>query len=178
MSREDRVALPRFAHVRRTFWALLGGAVLLALLAPGVILWHAASTRLQAQTCLWPPSPRAGEPERLFVVLYDTSDRAAMQGPWAQVVVTWDMVSMPMGTHPLAVPGQRGNAGVFSVPLRLDMGGQWWAHIVLQTPGRPVWEASLQFMVLPAGPSGSDAATQLSGNALFACRATERSASA
>jgi hypothetical protein len=150
---EDPMATRRLGQVRRVYWVVLAGALLVALAVPGARLWRAASSALTAQACVWPSSPHAGGTAQLIVSVPEPTDRAAVQGPWAHVVAEWDMVTMTMGTQVLTVPGSSHSAGTFAVPLHLTMAGPWWARITLQTPGRPVWHAQVRFTVLPAAGS-------------------------
>ena len=151
MTTTGRERTLRFEQVRGVYWALLAGALLLALAAPMVTLWRTAASPLHAQACLWPSAPHADALTFLFVALSDTADRTAVQGPWAEVLVNWDMTTMRMGTRPVVVhgpPEQVDHAGLFAIPLRLTMVGTWWIHITLRTPGRPVWQTALQALVL------------------------------
>jgi hypothetical protein len=158
---------PRFLRVRPAFWLLLTGSVLLTLLAPAFVLWRASALPLAARACLWPDTPRAGVPAYMLVTLTNPRDRSAVHGSWAQLVVNWDMTTMPMGTRAVvmhggpstdsAAPAQADDSRVFVIPLRLSMSGPWWARVSLQTPGRPTWVSELRFMV---GPPGSASAGQ------------------
>jgi hypothetical protein len=161
VTHDDDLATWRFGRVRRVYWALLAGTLLAALAIPSLYVWRAASSSLAAHACIWPAAPRADEPAHLVVSLPDPIDRAAVQGPWAQVVAKWDMVTMGMGTHQSAVPGQSGRGGTFTIPLPLDMPGPWWVQVVLHTPGRPEWHTRLQVAVQP---SGAQAATSQPAN--------------
>jgi hypothetical protein len=137
--------------VRGVFWALLAGALLLALALPVASLWRAASSALDVRACVWPAAPRLGAPARLVVVLPDAADRAAVHGPWARLVAEWDMAAMSMGARRATISGPLATArepAAFAVPLHLDMAGAWAARIVLSTPGRPAWETTLRFTVL------------------------------
>lgn len=136
-----------FLRVRRAVWLLLAGAVLLAALFPVMSLWRASSSALAVRGCLWPAQPRVGEQTRLYIVLDDMSDRAAVDGPWSHVAVTWDMADMRMGERTVQMSGEHGGSGRFALPLRLDMAGTWLAHASLQAPGRPMWRATYHFDV-------------------------------
>lgn len=140
-----------FLHVRRRFWVLLAGALLLTLALPLVTLWRDASSPLRVQTCLWPQPSQSNGAVQLFVTLPDASDQAAVAGPWARVVVQWDMVTMAMGTRHNETPGSTIQSGSFAVPLKLDMAGPWWIDVRLQTPGRPEWHTRLLFNFLSSG---------------------------
>jgi hypothetical protein len=145
-----------FGRVRGAFWALLAGALIVALALPIVALWHEASSAVLARACLWPASPHLGQQVRVVVVVPDATDRAAAQGPWAHTVVAWDMETMAMNTHPLAVAGSPRNPGTFTIPLDVPMAGPWWARVSLHAPGRPQWQTVLHFTVLPlAGVAGT-----------------------
>lgn len=147
-------------RVRGVFWALLGGALLVAIAMPTATIWHAATSPLAARAYLWPDTPRVNTPAQLLVELADAHDRTALQGPWATITVRWDMLAMTMGTRSVVIPGSapsRPRAHSFVVPLRLDMAGRWWMQVSLRTPGRPEWHAALQVTVLPAA-LGSPAA--------------------
>ncbi len=145
--RERQEQMPPVLRVRRSIVGILLVAVLIAVAIPVTNLWHASSVALHAHLYLSPAAPRAGEPAQLVVVLPNPTDRAAVQGPWAKAVARWDMSTMQMGARQRAVPGAAATAEVFTIPLCLDMAGPWWAQIVIQTPGRPEWHASLQFDV-------------------------------
>jgi hypothetical protein len=162
MTRTGRESTLRFEQVHGVYWALLAGALLLALAAPMATLWRTGASPLHARACLWPSAPHADAPTYLFVALSDAADRTAVQGPWAEVKVSWDMTTMRMGTPPVAVHGplQQGDrAGLFAIPLRLTMVGPWWIHVTLRTPGRPVWQTALQAFVLNPQAVGEPAAT-------------------
>lgn len=145
--RTTKEQVPPMLRVRRSIWGILLAAVLVAVAIPVTNLWHASSVALHAHIYLSPAAPRAGEPAQIVVVLANPTDRAAVQGPWAKAVARWDMLSMTMGARQRAVPGTAATEEVFTIPLCLDMAGPWWAHIVIQTPGRPEWHSSLQFDV-------------------------------
>lgn len=138
-----------FPRVRRAVWLLLAGTVLLAALFPVMGLWRAASSALVVRGCLWPAQPAAGQQARLYIVLDDMSDRAAVDGPWSRLAATWDMADMHMGERKVEMTGSHGGSGHFALPLRLDMAGSWWVEASLQAPGRPQWHAVYRFDVLP-----------------------------
>lgn len=142
--------LPRFGHVRLIVWVFLVSSLLVALSLPLLTLWHAARAPIRAQVCLWPPTPQVRETVRLVVSLPDATDRDAVAGPWAHLHIAWDMVTMPMDTHPLDLAGTAAQAGTFSVPLQVGMPGSWWADLTLQTPGRPDWHTRVHFTVAPS----------------------------
>lgn len=145
-----------FGRVRGVFWALLIVSLLVAMAGPTVTLLRAASTSLEVRACVSPPAPRAQSTAHVVVELMDTTDRTALQGPWAQIAADWDMVTMSMGRQHVALPGSSAGNGVFAVPLVLSMAGPWWVHVSVSTPGRPPWQAQLEFSVLPAAtPTGS-----------------------
>ncbi|MFI5272251.1 MAG: hypothetical protein ACHQ4H_04360 [Ktedonobacterales bacterium] len=143
-----------FAQVRRVYWLVLAGALLLALLLPAATLWHAATSTLQARACVVPAMPRAGQAAWIVVAPTNATDRTAVDGPWAQVITRWDMVTMQMGPLHQRIPGSRANDGAFAIPLQLNMAGQWWAQIALSTPGRPSWQQTVEFSVLPMATGG------------------------
>jgi hypothetical protein len=154
------VRVPRFARVRPVFWALLSASVLLTLLVPALVLWRASAMPLAARACLWPAVPHYESPAYVVVTLANPRDRTAMHGPWAQLMVNWDMTTMPMGTRSQVVNGASHNGAVpsgandthrYAIPLQLTMVGPWWARISLQTPGRPTWSSLLRFTVGPPG---------------------------
>jgi hypothetical protein len=138
---------------------VLVGVLLVAIAAPTFTLLRAGSSALAAHACIWPQAPRAGEAARLVVSLSEPADRAAIQGPWAQVAAQWDMVNMRMGTRQIAVPGLAAHADAVTLPLRLDMPGPWWVRVTLRTPGRPVWQTRLRVIVAPPGATGTGAAS-------------------
>ncbi len=147
------------ATVRRFVWVLLAAALLIALLAPALTLWHAAQSALAARACVWPAAPSVNQPAELRVMLPTGADREAVHGPWAHVIADWDMVTMSMGHHEVATSGDSGADGAFVLPLRLTMVGSWWVQVALHTPGRPEWRAALQVRVLPAG-GGTSSSSQ------------------
>lgn len=162
MIQETLPTPPFMGHVRRRFWVLLVGALVLTLALPLVTLWRDAASPLRAQACLWPQSSQSRGAVQLFVTLPDATDRADVDGPWARVMVQWDMITMPMGTRHHEEPGSTAQAGSFAVPLVLDMAGPWWIDVRLQTPGRPEWHTRLLFNFLSSGtlPQSSVAASQ------------------
>jgi hypothetical protein len=166
----------RIWRVRKGIWGLLAGALLVALALPTATLWHAATSAMAAHAYVWPAVPRANEPAKLIVVLCQNADKSATDGPWAQTQAEWDMVTMAMGTHPVAVPGSPRNPGVFTIPLQLGMAGVWWAHVTLRAPGRPAWQTQLQFTVLPPGNAPESSAPSPPASPTRACASSERSA--
>ena len=162
MAPQDSSALPRFGHVRLIVWMFLVGSLLVALSMPLLTLWHAAVSPITVQVCLWPPTPQARETVRLVVLVPNATDRDAVAGPWAHLHIEWDMVTMPMATHPLDLAGTAEQDGTFSVPLQMEMAGPWRVELTLQTPGRPAWHAQVEFIVASSagvlkvtpGPSG------------------------
>ncbi|WIG60429.1 MAG: hypothetical protein OJF49_003177 [Ktedonobacterales bacterium] len=153
-----RGAFQPLPRVRRTVWGVLALAVLLALALPVATVWHAASRPLQVHAYLWPSTPHAGQTPQVIIVLTDDADRTATDGPWAEVAAIWDMATMTMGTRSATLPGNAHQAGAFALPLHVDMAGHWWVRVSVSTPGRPMWQTSLQFTVLPA-LSATSAAT-------------------
>ncbi len=154
---EIREPAQSLLRVRRAVWLLLAGAILLAALCPAFSLWRAASSALAVRGCLWPAQPEAGQQARLYIVLDDMNDRAAVDGPWAHVAATWDMANMHMGARKVELTGSHDATGHFALPLNLDMAGSWWVQASLQAPGRPTWQAVYHFDVLarPAASRGS-----------------------
>lgn len=177
MISQERHTLPRFGQVRPGIWVLLIGTLVVALALPLFSLWHAAFSPLQAEVCLWPPTPQAHASTQMVVTLPDAADRDAVAGSWAHLQVAWDMETMPMGLHPLLLSGNASHAGSFSIPLRLDMAGPWWVDLTLQTPGRPDWHAHFQFTVAPPGVTAQTMLVQPGGNTPAPCSANERTAS-
>jgi hypothetical protein len=150
VSDQTDIGVRPFGQVRGVFWGLLIVSLVLAMAGPTAVLLRAASTTLEVRACLWPPNPRAESIAFVVVAALDTTDRTALHGPWAQIGADWDMMAMSMGRQHTAIPGPSGSNGVFSVPLLLSMAGSWWARISVRTPGRPTWQAQLEFSVLPA----------------------------
>jgi hypothetical protein len=149
---------------------VLAVALALAVLAPAVQTWRAAASALDARACLWPAVPRADEPAHLLVVVPGATDRAAVRGPWAKIRAEWDMANMTMGVRHAAIQGTAESAGVYSIPLRLDMAGPWHVQLALQTPGRPAWQSSLRFSVAsPTAAPGTAQAPPLPGDVFSAC---------
>jgi hypothetical protein len=161
MIQADGMTAWRSARVRPLVWMLLVAVLAVAITVPAVSLRHAASTALAAHAYIWPLAPQAGESAQLVVVLTDPADRAAIQGPWAQLAAKWDMVTMRMGTHQLAAPGPPTHADALAMPLRLDMAGLWWVQVTLRTPGRPVWHTRLQVNVAPPAAVASAGTTRI-----------------
>jgi hypothetical protein len=156
MSQAYARSLAATRPVRWRFWGLLTIALLIAFAAPAVALWRANAMPLLARACLWPQAPQIGQTTWLIVTVPNQSDQAATNGPWARAIVAWDMPAMAMGTRAVAVPGSSRRAGVFAAPLTLTMMGSWWAHVTLETPGRPVWQVDLRFTVHPGAlPPGA-----------------------
>jgi hypothetical protein len=156
---------PRLWRVRRVFWLLLAGSMLVTLVPPAFVLWRASVQPLAARACLWPPAPQTLAPIYVYVSLSNPADRTDVHGPWAQLVVHWDMATMSMGTHTVTLHGPSagtaaanasGGADMFVIALRPTMIGPWWARLSLQTPGRPTWTSEIRFMVGP--PSGASIA--------------------
>jgi hypothetical protein len=139
----------RFGRVRRTVWLALAAAVLLAALLPMLSLWRSSTVALAARGCVWPASPSVGQTANLYIVLDNSTDRAAAGGPWSHVSAQWDMMNMAMGAQQREVSGARDDAEHFAVPLQLDMAGRWWIKVTLQTPGRPSWSDVLHVDVQP-----------------------------
>lgn len=169
---DNQKQMTSMLRVRQSIWGILLAAILVAIAIPATHLWHASSVALHAHVYLSPAAPRAGEPAQLIVVLADPTDRAAVHGPWAKAVARWDMWSMTMGAQQRAVPGIGTTSEELTIPICLDMPGDWWAQIVIQTPGRPEWRSSLQFNVQPpsslavstiATPTTTQATGQRSG---------------
>jgi hypothetical protein len=156
--------LAELATVRRSIWVLLAAALLIALLAPALTLWHAAQSALAARACVWPATPSVNQPTELRIVLPNGADREAVHGPWARAIADWDMVTMSMGRQEAATSGDSSANGAFVLPLRLTMAGSWWVQVALRTPGRPEWRAALQVRVLPPGGG-----TSAGGPAAAAC---------
>lgn len=169
---------PHFGTTRKGFWLLLIVTLLIAFALPLLSLWHASSSALHARACIWPATPRANASAQLLVVLSDKADHAAVQGTWAQVSAEWDMTNMEMGPDQRTVhgpPHALGNIGAFEVPLRLDMAGPWSVHVTLRTPGRPAWQAVLQFSVLSPAISTPSAGESLTLPYSDPCGATTSS---
>jgi hypothetical protein len=142
----------RLGGIRRSVWALLIAAVMLALLVPTATVWRAAHVALAASAFVWPAAPTAGHPAALCVVVSDPSDRAAVHGPWGQIVAAWDMPTMMMQEQRQAMLGDSTSGNRYAIPLTLQMAGPWRVRVVLQTPGRPEWQASLAVTVRNASP--------------------------
>ncbi len=140
----------RFAlSVRKTIWLIFCGALLLALAVPVATVLHQRWLTLQAHATVWPSQPQVGATAHLIVSLADTNDKAAVGGPWAQLLATWDMPEMAMSSHQATLQGTRNRQGTFIVPLQLTMAGRWSVRVSLQTPGRPTWYGTLNIVVSP-----------------------------
>jgi hypothetical protein len=141
---------PRAVGVRRAVWLIFIGAVVLSLAIPVAVTIQQSTAELELRVSVWPAHPQAGEAAHLVVSLVQANDRAAARGPWAQLVATWGMTSMEMGTQQAIVQGAQNDNGVLTVPLQLTMSGFWLVHATFQTPGRPTWHGTVQVMVAPA----------------------------
>jgi hypothetical protein len=159
---------PRFGGVRRSVWTLLIAAVLLALAVPTVTIWHAAHASITARAYVWPAAPTVGHPAELCVVVSDATDRAAVHGPWGQIVAAWDMPTMQMQAQRQAQQGDSAT-GAYAIPLTLEMAGAWRVQVALQTPGRPEWQTSLAVLVRDASPTPPPTATTTNGAASSSC---------
>jgi hypothetical protein len=169
MTPQDHTPLARFGQVRWIVWVFLVSSLLVALSLPLLTLWHAASVPITAQVCLWPPTPQARETVRLVVSVPDATDRDAVAGPWAHLHIAWDMVTMPMDTHPLDLAGTEAHAGTFSVPLQVNMPGFWWVDLTLQTPGRPDWHTRVHFTVAGSADTPQTMSTSIVGASIPLC---------
>lgn len=141
---------PRAVSVRKAVWLIFIGAVVLALAMPVAVTLQQSTAALEVSVSIWPAHPRAGEAAHLVVSLAQANDRAAARGPWAQLVATWDMTAMEMGTQHAIAQGAQNDNGVLTVPLQLTMSGFWLVHATFQTPGRPTWYGTVQVMVAPS----------------------------
>ena len=140
------------ARVRVSVWLLCVFAVIFALAVPTIRLWHDANQPLQVRTYLVPAVARIGMVTHLVVEVDDPQDQAALAGSWAKLEVRWDMSGMPMDIQPATISGAKlaGKDGpAVAGTLLPSMVGPWWAHVTVQTPGRPTWQGVLQFGVLP-----------------------------
>ncbi len=153
----------RLGGVRRSVWALLIAAVVLALLVPGMTLWRAAHAALDARACVWPAVPTVGQPAELHVTLPEATDRADVGGPWGKIVAAWDMPTMRMQEQREAMSGDSTHSGAYVLPLTLQMAGPWRIRVALHTPGRPDWSASLALEVRNATAVLSPDAAALTG---------------
>ena len=171
---QTRDTLPWFGQVRPAIWLLLIGTLGVALALPVFSLWNAASSPLTAEVCLRPPPSQARETAQMVVSLPDAADRDAVAGSWAHLRVAWGMETMPMGIRPLTLSGDASHAGMFSIPLRVDMAGPWWVDLTLQTPGRPVWHAHFQLTVAPPGGAAPTLLVQPGQGAPAPCGPNER----
>jgi hypothetical protein len=154
---------PRAVGVRKAVWLIFIGAVVLSLAMPVAVTIQQSTAALQVRVSIWPAHPQAGEAAHLVVSLVQANDRAAARGPWAQLVATWDMTTMDMGTQHAIIQGAQNDNGEFTVPLQLTMSGFWLVHTTFQTPARPTWHGTVQVMVSPATALNSSSA--LTGSA-------------
>jgi hypothetical protein len=159
MAEQAPPELAAFGRIRGVFWGLLIASLLLAMAVPAATLLRAATSSLQVRACVWPPTPAVNAPAHLIIHVLDDADQSAVHGPWGQITANWDMAAMPMGAQQAALSGQAGQNGVFSMPLMLTMVGSWWAHVSIQTPGRPTWQTHLRFSVLPLAFRGAPTAS-------------------
>jgi hypothetical protein len=138
---------PRPVGVRKIVWLIFLGAVVLALAIPVAVTVKQSTAALEVHVSVWPAHPQAGEAAHLVFSLIQANDRAAARGPWAQLVATWGMTTMQMGTQQAVVQGALDDDGSFTVPLHLTMSGFWLVHATFQTPGRPTWHGTVEVMV-------------------------------
>lgn len=152
-------AAPPAIHARMAVWMLFVCVLLLATLAPVVVLLRAASSPIAARVCMTPANPHLGQQAYLVVNIAKPSDQVALHGPWARIDAQWDMPAMEMGKHTVSLSGDEGSSATFDVPLTLDMSGGWKADVVVSTPGRPVWRQTVAFMVA-GSPGAQNISTQ------------------
>ncbi len=145
--------------VRKTIWLIFAGALVLALALPVATVVHQRWLTLQAHAAVWPAQPQVGGTAHLIVSLADTTDQAAVGGPWAELVATWTMPTMEMGAHEVTLQGAQSGNGTFVVPLQLDMAGRWSVQVRLETPGRPTWYGTVYIIALPSTVTPSTTAT-------------------
>jgi hypothetical protein len=159
---ETSTSLALLRRPRALVLSVFAFALLIALIAPLAQLWRASVTPLDAQACVWPRAPLVGQPAQIVVTLPTGSDHVASS--WTRAVAEWDMVSMRMGVRRATGAPPSAQAAI-AIPLALDMAGIWNARVLLQTPGRPDWTATLTFTAL-----GSDqAAKALASGGLAGC---------
>jgi hypothetical protein len=170
MRQRTHASSPHTVGVRKTVWLIFIGAILLSLALPVAVTIQQSTAALEVRMSVWPAHPQAGEAAHLVVSLVQANDRAAARGPWAQLVASWDMTAMEMGTQHAIVEGAQNDNGVLTVPLQLTMSGFWLVHATIQTPGRPTWHGIVQVMVAPATALNSSGT--LTGNATGRIRAT------
>ena len=148
-SASHRDAQPTF-YVRKAVWLIFCGAIALTLALPIATAVHQRWLTLQAHAMVWPAQPQAGAPAHLIVSLSDATDQAAVGGPWANVMASWNMPEMEMGNYQTKIAGSQDGQGTFIIPLQLNMAGRWSVQVTLQTPGRPNWYSRLDIIVLPS----------------------------
>jgi hypothetical protein len=165
MRQKTDTSRPHAVGVRKAVWLIFIGAILVSLALPVAITMRQSTAALKVRVSIWPAHPQAGEAAHLVFSLVQANDRAAARGPWAQLVASWDMTAMQMGTQQAVVQGALDDDGTLTVPLHLTMSGFWLVHATFQTPGRPTWHGTVQVIVGPAtavklgtGPSGSGSA--------------------
>jgi hypothetical protein len=156
---------PGAVGVRKAVWLIFIGAVVLSLAMPVAVTMQQSTAALEVRVSIWPAHPQAGEAAHLVVSLVQANDRAAARGPWAQLVATWDMTTMDMGTQQAIVQGAQNDNGELTVPLQLTMSGFWLVHATFQTPGRPTWHGTVQVVVAPATATALKPARGLAGSA-------------
>ncbi|MGO8947462.1 MAG: FixH family protein [Ktedonobacterales bacterium] len=145
--------------MRKTVWLIFSAALVLALALPVATVVQQRWSTLQARATVWPAHPKVGTTVHLIVSLADSNDQAAVGGPWAQLVATWNMPEMEMETHQATLQGTQSSTGTFVVPLQLDMAGRWSVQVILQTPGRPTWRGTVDIIALPGNEISSAATT-------------------
>jgi hypothetical protein len=135
--------------VRKAVWLIFCASLVLALAVPFGTVAHQQWLTLQVRATVWPAHPQVGGATHLIISLADTTDQAAVGGPWAQLVAAWSMPEMAMGSQQATLRGTKGSDGTFVVPLQLTMAGRWSVAVTLQTPGRPTWHGRLTVTVSP-----------------------------
>jgi YtkA-like len=145
--------------VRKAVWLIFCASLVLALAVPFATITHAKWLTLQARATVWPAHPQVGSAAHLIVSLADTTDQAAVGGPWAELTALWTMPEMAMGSQQATMQGAANGNGTFVVPLQLTMAGRWSVAVTLQTPGRPTWHGRLIITVSPGDAAPSVAVT-------------------
>jgi hypothetical protein len=136
-------------RVRKGFWVVLGGAILLALSVPLFSLLAAAQTPAPLHVAVYrePSTPSAGSgcpdcSQRLLVQLTDADGRLVDHADLRSVA---NMTGMDM--EPLAFQPQRVGQGLYLIQLAFTMPGAWWVRLDARAPDHQQASQTLTFLV-------------------------------
>jgi hypothetical protein len=136
-------------YVRRRFWALYGGAVLLALLLPLLPFapFHPVGGPLHVQVYREPAAASDNtvspdSPTTLWVQLTNADGRLVDN---ADLQTVANMTTMDMGQLHFFV--QRVSPGLYKLPLSFTMPGPWWVRLDAQAPQYAKTSEQIDFWV-------------------------------